>query len=207
MIYIFNGEELSQREPIHATWIGGTTTLLYSNGTNQAFGKAPITLGTAMIERTAAYSYFPGFTRLHMPLNTSIRLCFQQPAEQIVLAPRNAYCFDGARPLVAELIDQPIYAFNVMVQTGIQATLTVGYPKPAMPLFADSAPATLRICYLLQGQLEISMLGQLALPLMANDTLVQLSTNSKQPLMVASASLDALAVFATIQDHQLAKTS
>ncbi len=127
------------------TWAGGTTSAIYAypRDTIGAPANAQLWVGTAVIERSAAYSYFPGRTRVHLPIHgNGIRLHFQNPAETITLSTFAQYHFDGARPLQAELIDGAIVAFNLIVQNDVAAeayVLHIGGHAVALDL--DRAPA------------------------------------------------------------------
>jgi environmental stress-induced protein Ves len=110
------------------TWAGGTTRAIYayppeSIGTP---ANAQLWAGTAVIDRAAAYSFFPERQRIHIPIQgNGIRLRFQNPAEIIALKTFDQHRFDGARPVQVELVDGAIIAFNLIIQADVAAEVHV----------------------------------------------------------------------------------
>src|SRR5215212_9136197 len=96
------GTRVEQAAQTPGTWAGGTTRAIYayppeSIGTP---ANAQLWVGTAVIDRAAAYSFFPERRRIHMPIHgNGIRLHFQSPAEVVALSTFAQHRFDGARPV------------------------------------------------------------------------------------------------------------
>ncbi len=83
------GTRIEQAAQVPGTWAGGTTSAIvaYPPETIDAPAKAQLWVGTAVIDRAAAYSYFPERTRIHLPIQgNGIRLHFQNPAEVVALS-------------------------------------------------------------------------------------------------------------------------
>jgi environmental stress-induced protein Ves len=126
-------------------WAGGTTRAIYAHppGSIGTPASAQLWAGTAVIDRAAAYSFFPARLRIHVPIHGhGIRLHFQHPAEVIALSTFEQYRFDGARPVQVELADGEIVAFNLIVQTDVAAevhVLQIG--SQALALELDRTPA------------------------------------------------------------------
>lgn len=145
-------------------WSGGTTQTIYLYPTEADLGAGDYLfwVNTATIEREAAYSYFPGYQRFHLILSSpGLHLHFAQPDEIVELAQFDSYLFDGGRPLRAKPIGPPVTAFNIIMKTGLTATVQRIFPSPDKVLLADwvdGADEAETIFYLLYG-----ILGQITL--------------------------------------------
>jgi environmental stress-induced protein Ves len=193
--------ELAAQTP--GTWAGGTTRAIYAHPPESigALAIAQVWVGTAGIDRSAAYSYFAERTRLHVPIRgNGIRLHFQAPSEIVALGTFEQHRFDGARPVQAELVDGPIAAFNLIFQAGVDAevqALHIDGEPTALEL--DRAPAAhmegatsiVQVVYAVNGAVDIELAGQPAVTLHAADAFVFHPRAVAQPLGV-SAGLRAL---------------
>src|SRR4051794_21025091 len=139
------GTSIAHAAQTLGTWASGTTCAIYayppeSIGTP---ANAQLWVGTAVIDRASAYSFFPERLRVHVPIHgNGIRLHFQSPAETIALRTFAQYRFDGARPVQAELVDGAVVAFNLIVQADVAAevyVLHIGNQDLALEL--DRIPA------------------------------------------------------------------
>src|SRR5215207_7769338 len=122
------------------TWAGGTTRAIYAYPPESIGTPANALLwaGTAVIDRAAAYSFFPERQRIHVPIHgNGIRLHFQNPAEVVALSTFAQHSFDGARPVQVKLVDGAIIAFNLIVLTDVAAKVYV--------LHIDSQELTLEL--------------------------------------------------------------
>ena len=168
------------------TWAGGTTRAIYayppeSIGTP---ANAQLWAGTAVIDRAAAYSFFPERTRIHMPIHgNGIRLHFQNPAEVVALSTFAQHCFDGARPVQVELVDGAIVAFNLIVQADVAAAvhvLHVGSQELALELdrlsaahaHTASTASVAQIVYAVNGVVALIIADQPAIRLHPADAFV-----------------------------------
>jgi environmental stress-induced protein Ves len=166
-------------------WAGGTTSAIYAYPAESisAPASAQLWVGTATIERAAAYSYFPARRRIHLPIQgNGICLHFQEPAELVALSTFAQHSFDGARPVQVELVAGPVVAFNVIVQTNVAAevqVLRVGSQQLAFDL--DRAPTTaptahptsvVHILYAAAGAAALATAGQPAIKLDPADAFV-----------------------------------
>ena len=140
------GTHIDHAAQTPGTWAGGTTRAIYAYPPESVRTPAnsQLWVGTAVIDRAAAYSFFPDRMRIHVPIyGNGIRLHFQNPAEVIALSTFAQHRFDGARPVRVELVDRSIVAFNVIVQTNVAAevhVLHIGSQELALEL--DRSPAT-----------------------------------------------------------------
>ena len=154
-------------------WAGGTTRAIHSYppGPGLTPATALFWVGTAVIERAAPYSYFPGRTRIHIPIHgNGIRLHFQAPAEVIALDRFEQYRFDGARPVQVELVDGPVVAFNLIAQSelSIQADVSrmaaqevvSAFPGPPAPAHAAEGMSVVRVVYAAGGAIAIWVAGR-----------------------------------------------
>jgi environmental stress-induced protein Ves len=168
------------------TWAGGTTLAIYAYPP-EAIGtpaNAQLWVGTAVIEQAAAYSFFPGRMRVHVPIHgNGIRLHFQNPAEVIALSTFAQHRFDGARPVQAELVDRSIVAFNLIVQTDVAAevqVLRIDSAKialdldrsPAAHAHTASAASVVHIVYAVTGAAALEVAEQPAVALHPADAFV-----------------------------------
>jgi environmental stress-induced protein Ves len=122
------GTHIDHAAQTPGTWAGGTTRAIYAYPPEaiRTPANAQLWVGTAVIDRAAAYSFFPGRMRIHVPIHgNGIRLYFQNPAEVVGLSTFAQHRFDGARPVGVELVDRSIVAFNVIVQTNVAAEVQV----------------------------------------------------------------------------------
>jgi environmental stress-induced protein Ves len=161
------------------SWGGGTTLAIYAEPPDmiRSAGNARIWIGTATIERSADFSFFPGQVRVHLPIQGhGVRLHFQAPAETATLPRFAQQRFDGARPLQAELIDGAIEAFNLIAQPDVEATIHVlelDQEPVALESAAEHPPPAqaneLRLVYAIAGSLELAVDGYQAITLLAGD--------------------------------------
>jgi environmental stress-induced protein Ves len=180
------GTRIDHTAQTPGSWAGGTTNAIYayppdSIGTP---ANAQLWVGTAVIDRASAYSFFPQRRRVHVPIHgNGLRLHFQNPAEVIALGTFAQYRFDGARPVRVELLDGAVVAFNLIIQTNVAAevqVLDIGSQELALEL--DRAPAALaltsdaarvvHVVYAANGEVAIEIAGQPAITLHAADAFV-----------------------------------
>jgi len=116
------------------TWAGGTTSAIfaYPPETIGAPAHAQLWVGTAVIDRAAAYSCFPGRLRIHLPIHgNGIRLHFQNPAEVVALSTFAQHHFDGARPLRVTLVPRQDGDLDVMLRGPHAPSQTLTAVRPA----------------------------------------------------------------------------
>ena len=165
------------------TWPGGTTRAIYAYPPDgaQTSATARFWIGTAWIERAAAYSFFPGRQRIHLPVRgQGLRLAFQDPTEVVALDTFEQYRFDGARRLWVELVNGPVEAFNLIFETDVVADAQVLHSVgagtqlswPSSPLLTGAADLVVRAAYVVVGALELSVGGSAAVSLGAGDAFV-----------------------------------
>jgi environmental stress-induced protein Ves len=178
------------------TWAGGTTSAIYAYPPDSIDtpANAQLWVGTAVIDRASAYSFFPQRLRVHMPIHgNGIRLHFQNPAEVIALSTFAQYRFDGARPVQVELLDGAVVAFNLIVQTGVAAAvqvLDVGSQEltleldrtPAPPDPTAGAASVVHVVYAVNGVVALEIAGQPAVTLHPADAFVFHPRALGQPL-------------------------
>jgi environmental stress-induced protein Ves len=176
-------------------WAGGTTSAIYayppdSIGTP---ANAQLWVGTAVIDRASAYSFFPDRKRIHMPIHgNGLRLHFQNPAEVIALDTFAQYCFDGARPVRVELVDGAVVAFNLIVQTNVAAevqVLDIGSQELALefdriPAHTAHAASVVQIVYAATDAVALIIADQPAITLHPADAFVFHARALGQPLGV-----------------------
>ena len=148
MRYTPIGTRIDHAAQTPGTWAGGTTSAIYayppeSIGTP---ANAQLWVGTAVIDRAAAYSFFPERLRIHVPIHgNGIRLHFQNPAEVVALSTFAQHRFDGARPVQVELVDGSIVAFNLIVQSDVAAEVRVLHiDSQELALELDRSPGRTR---------------------------------------------------------------
>ena len=178
------GTHIDHAAQTPGTWAGGTTRAIYayppeSIGTP---ANAQLWAGTAVIDRAAAYSFFPGRTRIHMPIQgNGIRLHFQNPAEVVALSTFAQHCFDGARPVQVELVDGAIIAFNLIVHTDVAAEVQVLHidgQELALELnripaaYTARAASVVQIVYAVNGSVALTIADQPAVMLNPDDAFV-----------------------------------
>lgn len=151
------------------SWAGGATRAIYAEPIAALASPAAARLwaGTATIERPAAYSYFPGRVRIHIPIRgNGIRLRFEAPDELVELASFGQHRFDGARPVRVELIDGPVEAFNLIIRADTLARAEVlrlelndvaALTTPPAGLFSAAA---VRLVYVVNGAIAAGRPGQ-----------------------------------------------
>jgi environmental stress-induced protein Ves len=162
------------------TWAGGTTRAIYAYPPDATHSPAEALLwvATAAIQRAASYSYFPGRTRLHIPISSGgIRLRFEEPSELVELHTWEQLRFDGARPVRAELIDGPVEAFNIIAHPSVAAEAHIlhgaAHSQLALPPCARAEVGSVaRVVYLVAGEVELTLPGRAPLRLAAADSLV-----------------------------------
>ncbi|MDZ4717454.1 MAG: HutD family protein [Roseiflexaceae bacterium] len=170
---IVHGTRIDRAQQIPGTWAGGTTQQIYAFPPDppQTIASAQFWLGTAIIQRDAAYSFFPERTRIHIPIQgNGIRLHFQAPEDVIKLNTYETYCFDGARPVCAELVDGPIVALNFIFHANvIVAAAIVQFDEQQLLLPALTASeihknteanrTVLQIIYVIAGTIMLRVAG------------------------------------------------
>jgi environmental stress-induced protein Ves len=179
------GTRVEQAAQAPGTWAGGTTSAIYAYPPESigAPAAAQLWVGTATIERAAAYSHFPERLRIHLPIQGSgIRLHFQNPAEVVALSTFTQHSFDGARPVQVELVAGPVVAFNLIVQANVAAEVQVlRIGSQEMTLDLDRAPATAptdrpasiaHVLYAAAGAIALAIAGQPAITLQPGDAFV-----------------------------------
>jgi environmental stress-induced protein Ves len=191
------------------SWAGGTTSAIYAYPPDSigAPATAQLWVGTAVIDRAAAYSFFPKHLRIHVPIHgNGIRLRFQNPANVIALSTFGQHRFDGARPVQVELVDGAVVAFNLIFQADVAAevqVLDIGSQELALEL--DRAPATaptagaasvVHVVYAATGAVALAIAGQPAVTLHPADAFVFHPRALGEPLgaKVGLRSLDAHAI-------------
>jgi environmental stress-induced protein Ves/GNAT superfamily N-acetyltransferase len=179
-----HGEESSHMVPRAAQavspWRGGEVREIYKYPASADFGAGDyhVWVGTATIERSADYSYFPARYRLHMPMTgNGIELHFREPEEVVHLAAYDLYQFDGARPLHARLVDGPITAFNLILKHAVSASVTpLMLDRRPLPLsIAPRSPGragTLYVIYAVAGVVHLSSAGSHTIHLDAGDAFI-----------------------------------
>lgn len=178
------GTRVEQAAQMLGTWAGGTTRAIYAYPPESigALAGAQVWVGTAAIDRAAAYSHFAERTRVHVPIQgNGLRLHFQEPAEVVELGTFEQHRFDGARPVQAELIDSAIVAFNLIVQADVAAAvqvLHVNGDRLALDLerslagYAGQAASVVHVVYAVNGAVAIEITGQPAVKLHPADAFV-----------------------------------
>jgi environmental stress-induced protein Ves len=180
------GTRIDHAAQTPGAWAGGTTRAIYAYPPDSMHtpANAQVWVGTAVIDRAAAYSFFPERMRIHVPIHgNGIRLHFQNPAEVIALSTFAQHRFDGARPVQAELVDGSIVAFNLIVQTDVAAevqVLHIGGEELALELdrspaaHAHTARATsvVQIVYAVTGAVALKIAEQPAVTLHPADAFV-----------------------------------
>ena len=191
------GTHIDHAAQTPGTWAGGTTRAIYayppeSIGTP---ANAQLWVGTAVIDRAAAYSFFPERTRIHVPIHgNGIRLHFQNPAEVVALSTFAQHCFDGARSVRVELVDGASIAFNLIVQADVTAevqVLHIGSQELALELdrisaahIAHSTGSVVQIVYAATGAVTLAIADQQAVTLHPADAFVFHPRAVAQPLGV-----------------------
>ncbi|MDQ2998930.1 MAG: HutD family protein [Chloroflexota bacterium] len=177
------GTRVDQAAQPLGSWAGGTTSAIYayppeSIGTPAT---AQLWVGTAVIDRASAYSFFPDRLRVHVPIHgNGIRLHFQNPAEVITLSTFAQQRFDGARPVMVELVDGAVIAFNLIVQTDIAAevqVLQIGSQETALeldrlPAHTAQAANVVQIVYAVTDAVTLMIADQPAITLHPADAFV-----------------------------------
>ncbi len=115
-------QQVTVAEQKQGTWHGGQLHEIYRDPPHGDFpnGDYRLWIGTATIERSAAYSYFPAAERLHILLSGGgLALYFSEPDESITLATGESFIFSGERPLRVNLLGAPVFAFNLVYRSGL----------------------------------------------------------------------------------------
>lgn len=159
------------------TWAGGTISGIWADPaeTIGAPARARRWVGTAVIARPAPYSDFSGLTRLHLPIRgRGVRLRFSDPPEVVEVERRAQHQFDGGRPVLAELLDGPVFAFNLIYGAGVRAAAEVVEVGPGGRLWSPAAglPGAVAVIYLVAGAVAVEAAGQAPVRLGADDALV-----------------------------------
>jgi environmental stress-induced protein Ves len=174
------GPCLEPADYLPGSWPGGSTRAIYADPPTALAAPAAARLwaGTATIERPAAYSYFPGRVRIHIPIRgNGLRLRFEAPDELVELASLDQHRFDGARPVRVELVNGPVEAFNLIVRADAVARAEVLRLElddiVALASPSDSMPAAaVRLVYVVSGAVTVGPPGQTALQLGPDATFV-----------------------------------
>ena len=138
-------------------WSGGHIAEIYRDPADAAYpaGDYRLWVGTATIDRSANYSYFPNAERLHILVGgDGLRLHFRQPDADVALATGEWYTFSGERPLHAELLGAPVAAFNLLYRAGMCSSarfLEVGSSPGAWRSQAGAGVCLTQIAYVLPG--------------------------------------------------------
>ena len=138
-------------------WRGGQVYEIVRNPADADYpnGDYRLWAGTATIERSADYSYFANAERLHILLcGDGLRLHFREPEQTVALASHDSHTFSGARPLHAEVLGAPVFAFNLIYRQG----LTSGVEFVALvktphlhTIHAEAGTACTQIVYVISG--------------------------------------------------------
>jgi len=189
------GTRIDHAAQTPGTWAGGTTRAIYayppeSIGTP---ANAQLWVGTALIDRAAAYSFFPARTRIHVPIHgNGIRLHFQHPTEVVALNTFAQHRFDGARPVRVELVDGASSAFNLIVQADVAADIHVLHiggqdltlELDRIPTHTARGATMVQIVYAVNGAIALSIADQPAITLHPTDAFVFHPRAVAQPLGV-----------------------
>ncbi len=141
-------------------WPGGSVHPIYSYpvGTSPGDPSNLFTINTATIERSAPYSDFSGYTRVHVPISGGrLRLHFENPDETVELGRFQQHTFDGGRPLRAELVGEAVTAFNLILRRELEAVVSavqVDEEPLSLPALAGSQRA-LRLLYVVEGIVQL----------------------------------------------------
>jgi environmental stress-induced protein Ves len=189
------GTRIDHATQTPGTWAGGTTSAIFAHppasiGTP---ANAQLWAGTAVIDRAAAYSFFPERQRIHVPIHgNGIRLHFQNPAEVVALSTFAQHSFDGARPVQVELVDGAISAFNLIVQANVAAEVyvlhidsqTLMLELDRIPAHTAHAASVVQIVYAATDAVALMIAKQPAITLHPADAFVFHPRSVVQPLGV-----------------------
>ena len=153
----------TQQKPGH--WRGGQLHEIYRDPLQADFPKGSYRLwvGTATIERSSDYSYFPRAERLHILLSgDGLGLHFQEPGETVLLRAGEFHIFSGERPLHAEVLGAPVFAFNLVYRqwmTSGAEFVRLG-AEPYQPTIQPQASGTrTEIVYVAAGRVAVAGAG------------------------------------------------
>ena len=141
-------------------WPGGSVHPIYTHPTDTHLGDPSnlLTINTATIERSAPYSDFSGYTRVHVPISGgALRLHFREPEETVELGRFQQHTFDGGRPLRAEPVGEAVTAFNLILRRELEAVVSavqVDEEPLSLPALAGNQRA-LRLLYVIEGIVQI----------------------------------------------------
>lgn len=158
-------------------WRGGQIHEIFCTPPHANFptGDYHLWAGTATIEHSSDYSYFPGTERLHVLLaGDGLRLHFQQPEEAVTLHTQEWLIFSGERPLRAEVLGAPVFAFNLVYRQGMRSGAVLVRLTDAPHLHAIETPTTAlhtEIVYVVAGRTTVRGAGA-DLTLAQGDTLL-----------------------------------
>jgi len=177
------GTRVDQAAQTLGSWAGGTTSAIYACPPDsiRTPATAQLWVGTAVIDRASAYSFFPQRLRVHLPIHgNGIRLHFQNPTEVVALSTFAQHRFDGARPVQVELVDGAVVAFNLIVQTDVAAdvqVLQIGSQELALeldriPAYTIHAAKVVQIVYAVADAVALLIANQPAITLNSADAFV-----------------------------------
>lgn len=177
-----NGKQINESAQTLRTWSGGVTREIFVSPPESSFPAAnyAVWVGSATIERSVSYSFFPGYSRIHVPIEGhGVRLHFRDAEEMVTLHTFDHYRFDGGRPLHAELIDGPVAAFNLILRDTVQARVRVlrwaedaMQTIPAVENRSMQGNAGIRILYVVRGVVSIPHTADQAIHLNRGDSYV-----------------------------------
>lgn len=168
-------------------------------------------VGTATVERSADYSYFPHAERLHILLSgDGLRLHFREPNETVSLRNQEFHTFSGECPTHAEVLGAPVFAFNLLYRQGL-ASGAEFVPLTRTPhlytIHMEAQIARTQIVYVVSGTVALEsaegerVMGQ-------GDTLLwELNGPSTEHLCFQSQTTDALLLFAYVSGPNAQPTS
>ena len=188
-------------------WRGGQLHEIYRDPPQADFpnGDYRLWAGTATIEHSSDYSYFPRAERLHILLSgDGLGLHFQEPEETVLLRAGEFHIFSGARPLHAEVLGAPVLAFNLVYRQGM--TSGAAFVRLGTEPFQPTPPAQTNgtrteIVYVAAGRMAVTGAGENCL-LSQGDTLLWDSHGpDRQRITFQSETADALLVCAFVADR------
>ncbi len=161
-------------------------------------------VGSATIERSADYSYFANAERLHILLSgDGLRLHFREPEETVVLASQEFHTFSGERPLHAEVVGAPVFAFNLIYRQGLTSGAAF-VPLVSAPhhhtIHAEAGIVRTQIVYLVSGQVAVDSAGGERVMGQGDTLLWDMNGPSTQHLCFQSQTAEALLLFAHVAE-------
>jgi environmental stress-induced protein Ves len=188
-------------------WRGGQLHEIYRDPPQADFPKGSYRLwvGTATIERSSDYSYFPRAERLHILLSgDGLGLHFQEPGETVLLRAGEFHSFSGERPLHAEVLGSPVFAFNLVYRQGMTSGaefVRLGAEPYQRPVPPQASGTRTEIVYVVAGRVAVTGAGEDRL-LSPGDTLFWDNHGpATQRIAFQSKTADALLLCAFVSDH------